>query len=113
MSTKMPRTAKDDDATKKPKGPRRPYAYFLQEERKSYDKTDFVLAEFSRACSDRWKTMTDDDKVPFNELAEADKARYTREMANYTPPEGEEEGKKSKGKKRKREKDPNQPKRNK
>ena len=33
-----------------------------------------------------WKEMDKDDKEPFEALAEKDKARYEREMANYTTP---------------------------
>ena len=47
------------------------------------------------------------EKKRFEEMAEKDKARYDREMSTYDPPGGME----GKGKKRKRTKDPNAPKR--
>lgn len=49
--------------------------------------------------------MTPKEKRHFEEMAERDKARYDREMANYVPPKG------VKSVKRKRTKDPNAPKR--
>ena len=50
--------------------------------------------------------MNDKEKNRFHVLAEKDKKRYDGEMANYKPPKGEKGGKK-----RKRTKDPNAPKR--
>merc|ERR1711990_986305 len=51
--------------------------------------------------------MDETDREDFEEKANADKARYESEMANYTPPEGTRGGKKA----TKRKKDPNAPKR--
>ena len=52
--------------------------------------------------------MSPKEKKRFEELAEKDKNRYQKEMANYTPPAGASGS--SKGGK-KRSKDPNAPKR--
>ena len=41
---------------------------------------------FGTQMGAEWKEMDKDDKEPFEALAEKDKARYEREMANYTPP---------------------------
>jgi len=93
----------------KPKGRMSAYAYFVQtcreEHKKKHPSENVVFAEFSRKCADRWKTMNDKEKQRFHTMAEKDKKRYEGEMANYKPPKGE------KGKKRKRVKDPNAPKR--
>ena len=51
--------------------------------------------------------MTPKEKKRFEELAEKDKARYQKEMANYHPPAGGSGAKVGK----KRTKDPNAPKR--
>ena len=48
--------------------------------------------------------MTAKDKRRFEEMAEKDKARFEKEMAGYKPPKGS-------GKRKKRQKDPNAPKR--
>ena len=54
-----------------------------------------------------FQTMSEKEKQRFQQMAEKDKKRYESEMANYKPPKGGEKG----GKKRKRTKDPNAPKR--
>lgn len=51
--------------------------------------------------------MLDKEKKRFHEMAETDKKRYDTEMQSYTPPKGE----KTRGKKRKQQKDPDAPKR--
>jgi len=85
------------------------YAYFVQtcreEHKKKHPSESVVFAEFSRKCADRWKTMNDKEKQRFHTMAEKDKKRYEGEMSHYQPPKGE------KGRKRKRTKDPNAPKR--
>ena len=45
---------------------------------------------FGTQMGAEWKEMDKDDKEPFEALAEKDKARYEREMANYTPPPQED-----------------------
>lgn len=50
--------------------------------------------------------MSDKEKGRFHTMAEKDKARYEKEMKGWVPPKGE-----GKGKKKKRVKDPNAPKR--
>jgi len=94
----------------KPKGRMSAYAYFVQtcreEHKKKHPNENVVFAEFSRKCADRWKTMSDKEKQRFHQMAEKDKKRFESEMANYKPPKGEKGGKK-----RKRVKDPNAPKR--
>lgn len=49
------------------------------------------------------QTMGAKDKKRFEDMAERDKQRFDKEMANYTPPAGQ--------KKKKKKKDPNAPKR--
>jgi high mobility group protein B1 len=95
----------------KPRGRMSAYAYFVQtcreEHKKKHPNENVVFAEFSKKCAERWKTMSDKEKKRFTDMAEKDKKRYETEMADYKPPKGE----KTKGKKRKRTKDPNAPKR--
>lgn len=50
-----------------------------------------------------YQTMGAKDKKRFEDMAERDKQRFDKEMANYTPPAGQ--------KKKKKKKDPNAPKR--
>lgn len=94
----------------KPKGRMSAYAYFVQtcreEHKKKHPSENVVFAEFSKKCAERWKTMNEKEKQRFQTMAEKDKKRYDSEMANYKPGKNEKGGKK-----RKRAKDPNAPKR--
>ncbi|XP_031230167.1 high mobility group protein B3 [Mastomys coucha] len=96
------RMAKGDP--KKPKGKMSAYAFFVQtcreEHKKKNPEVPVNFAEFSKKCSERWKTMSSKEKSKFDEMAKADKVRYDREMKDYGPAKG--------GKKKK---DPNAPKR--
>ncbi|KAM5196297.1 high mobility group protein B3 isoform 1-T1 [Hipposideros larvatus] len=89
---------------KKPKGKMSAYAFFVQtcreEHKKKNPEVPVNFAEFSKKCSERWKTMSGKEKSKFDEMAKADKVRYDREMKDYGPAKG--------GKKKK---DPNAPKR--
>jgi len=90
----------------KPRGKMSSYAYFVQtcreEHKKKHPEASVNFSEFSKKCSERWKTMSAKEKGKFEDLAKMDKVRYEREMKNYIPPKGE---------KKKRFKDPNAPKR--
>ncbi|XP_059208168.1 high mobility group-T protein-like isoform X2 [Centropristis striata] len=91
----------------KPRGKMSSYAYFVQtcreEHKKKHPEASVNFAEFSKKCSERWKTMSGKEKGKFEDLAKLDKVRYDREMMNYVPARGC-------GKKKKY-KDPNAPKR--
>uniref|UniRef100_I3K4E7 High mobility group box 1a n=3 Tax=Oreochromis TaxID=8139 RepID=I3K4E7_ORENI len=91
----------------KPRGKMSSYAYFVQtcreEHKKKHPEASVNFAEFSKKCSERWKTMSAKEKGKFEDMARQDKARYEREMMNYVPARG--------GKKKKKYKDPNAPKR--
>jgi len=90
----------------KPRGKMSSYAYFVQtcrgEHKKKHPEASVNFAEFSKKCSERWKTMSATEKGKFEDLAKMDKVRYDREMKNYVPPRGS---------KQKKYKDPNAPKR--
>ncbi|KAJ1066621.1 hypothetical protein K5549_021555, partial [Capra hircus] len=89
----------------KPRGKMSSYAFFVQtcreEHKKKHPDSSVNFAEFSKKCSERWKTMSAKEKSKFEDMAKSDKARYDREMKNYVPPKGDKKGKK---------KDPNAPK---
>ncbi|KAK5893010.1 hypothetical protein CgunFtcFv8_005922 [Champsocephalus gunnari] len=92
----------------KPKGKTSAYAFFVQtcreEHRKKHPEQSVNFAEFSKKCSERWKGLTANDKKCFEDMAKTDKVRYNREMVDYTPPKGF-------GKRGRKRKDPNAPKR--
>ncbi|KAJ7320232.1 hypothetical protein JRQ81_019743 [Phrynocephalus forsythii] len=91
---------------KKPRGKMSSYAYFVQtcreEHKKKHPDASVNFSEFSKKCSERWKTMSAKEKGKFEDMARADKVRYEREMKTYIPPKGES---------KKKFKDPNAPKR--
>ncbi|MBZ3886640.1 High mobility group protein B1 [Sciurus carolinensis] len=91
---------------KKPRGKMSSYAFFVQtcreEHKKKHPDVPVNFSEFSKKCSERWKTMSAKEKGKFEEMAKADKACYEREMKTYIPPKGET---------KKKFKDPNAPKR--
>jgi len=95
----------------KPRGRMSAYAFFVQtcreEHKKKHPNESVGFAEFSKKCSERWKTMNDKEKHRFHQLSEKDKKRYDGEMSNYKSTGG---GKKD-GRKKKRQKDPDAPKR--
>ncbi|CAL4137322.1 unnamed protein product [Meganyctiphanes norvegica] len=100
----------------KPKGRTTSYAFFVQtcrdEHKKLHPDENVQFAEFSRQCSERWKTMSDKEKNKFHEMADNDKVRHDKEMANWTPPPGETKGRRARRPRgAKKEKDPNKPKR--
>ncbi|KAG1969999.1 high mobility group protein B2 [Pimephales promelas] len=89
----------------KPKGKMSAYAYFVKTCREEHNKKNpgvsVNFSEFSKKCSERWKTMSPKEKTKFDDLAKTDKARYDQEMMHYNP------GKKG----QKQKKDPNAPRR--
>ncbi|XP_054435498.1 high mobility group protein B3-like [Pteronotus mesoamericanus] len=65
------------------------YAFFVQtcreEHKKKNPEVPVNFAEFSKKCSERWKTMSGKEKSKFDEMAKADKVRYDWEMKDYGP----------------------------
>ncbi|OWF51163.1 High mobility group-T protein [Mizuhopecten yessoensis] len=92
----------------KPKGRMSSYAFFVQtireEHKKAHPGEKVVFAEFTKKCAEKWKTMSAQEKMRFEDMAQKDKVRYDGQMRSYVPPKGEK-------KSRKRTKDPNAPKR--
>ncbi|KAB0368625.1 hypothetical protein FD755_019659 [Muntiacus reevesi] len=89
---------------KKPKGKVSAYAFFAQtcreEHKKKNPEVPVNFAEFSKKCSERWKTKSGKEKSKFDGMAKVDKVRYDQEMKDYGAAKG--------GKKKK---DPSAPKR--
>ncbi|XP_054938807.1 LOW QUALITY PROTEIN: high mobility group protein B2-like [Physeter macrocephalus] len=111
FSSSLPGPAQDPGAWKR-RGPTRPLRGTLsksyrqtcrEEHKKKHPDSSINFAEFSKKCSERWKTMSAKEKSKFEDMAKSNKARYDGEMKkNYVPPKGDKKGKK---------KDPNAPKR--
>ena len=88
----------------RPKRALGPYNFFIKDRRSHYKANNISISfsDFSKECSSIWKSLSIEEKDKYSKSVEEDKARYQSEMASYTP--------ETKGKKRKS-KDPNQPKR--
>lgn len=97
----------DERNAKKPKGKTPAYAFFVvdfyKEHKKKHPGAKVILTEVSKLCSEKWKSMSPEEKEKFEEMAKNDKRRYDQEMKSYVPPAGAKKGKKKK-------KDPNAPK---
>jgi len=70
-----------------------------------------AVGPVGKAAGEAWKAMSDADKKKYQDMADKDKIRHSKEMESYVPSETSGPSKK-KGKKAKKEKDPNKPKRN-
>lgn len=49
------------------------------------------VSEIAKKIGERWKSLEDADKEPYNKMAEEDKARYLREMETYNSTKAEHE----------------------
>lgn len=98
-----------------PKGRMTPYAFFVQicreEHRRKFPDEQVAFQEFTKKCAERWKTMTDKEKLKFRQLSEEDKKRYDVEMAAFNPTPAQANNPTKPQKNKKRKKDPNAPKR--
>lgn len=85
----MPRVKSDAESseTMKPKGQMTAFAFFLQlcreEYKRKHPEETVNFADFSRKCSERWKTMSEKEKRRFNQMEEEDKKRFKLEMSLY------------------------------
>ncbi|XP_047410762.1 high mobility group protein B2-like [Sciurus carolinensis] len=95
METVAATTGKGDP--NKPRGKTSSHAFFMQtcwEEHKKHPDSSVNFAEFSKKCSDTWKTTSAKEKLKFEDMAKSDKAHYDREMKNSVPTKGDKKGKK-------------------
>ena len=128
---KKRKKAKDGKSPKKkkrkkdPKAPKRglsAFMFFSQEMRPKIQEknAEASFGEIGKLLGEAWKNVSEEEKKRFEDMAEADKERYKKEMESYVPPSdddddddsSEDEGSpKKKGKKKRAAKDPNAPKR--
>merc|ERR1712106_858759 len=80
LLTKMPHAK-----TNKPRGRSSAYVFFVQkfreEQKKLNPKESVGFSEFSKKCSEKWKTMDEQDKHSFVDMANKDKERFDNETA--------------------------------
>lgn len=80
----------------KPRGRLSAYMYFGQTLRPALRQQhpEASVTELAKLIGQKWRELSDDDKKPYEDLAEQDKERYRREMENYVPTPGYERKKK-------------------
>jgi high mobility group protein B3 len=64
-----------------------------EEHKKKNPTVPLSFTEFSKECSESWKTTCGKEKSKFNEMAKVDKVQYDQEIKDYEPAKG---GKKKK-----------------
>jgi hypothetical protein len=92
----------------KPKRGLSAFMYYSQERRPAVKKSkpDIKFGEIAKVIGAEWKDMKESAKAKYQKLAVKDKARYEKEMETYVAPPDD-----GKGKKKRKKKDPNAPKR--
>ena len=104
-----------------PKGAMSAFMYFSTAKRSEIKEAnpDASFGDIGKLVGAAWKELSDDKKVKWEEKAKEDKARYAKEMSNYSAPEDSDDDDSDdsdggKGKKKpavkKAKKDPNAPK---
>ena len=105
---------KDPNAPKRGKSS---YIYFTNSRRDEIKakNPDISFADLNKQLGAEFKALSAEEKKPWEDMAAADKERYTKAMADYSAPEDSDEdsddsGAAAKPKKKKAKKDPNAPK---
>jgi len=120
---KKAKTKKKKDANA-PKRGKSSFMYFGDEWRPKLkeENPELTVPEMGKALGEKWKTLTAEEKEPYEEKAKEDKVRYEKAKAEYdaanpTPMDEDSSDddaplKKQKKAKKKKKKDPNAPKKN-
>jgi len=101
----MPKKANKDP--NKPKQPLSGYMRFVQDIRDDLKKENpgASITDIARLAGEKWRECSEADKEKYQKAYKKDKAKYDIAMQSYVPPKGSDAGKK-----RKKVKDPNAPK---
>ncbi|KAG8525989.1 Non-histone chromosomal protein 6 [Bacidia gigantensis] len=86
-----PRKSKKAAPEKKKKDPNAPkrglsaYMFFANENRDSVreENPGISFGQVGKVLGERWKALSDKQRVPYEDKAKADKARYENEKASY------------------------------
>ncbi|KAH6790232.1 HMG-box mobility DNA-binding family protein [Perilla frutescens var. frutescens] len=71
----------------KPKKPPTAFFYFLEDFRKEYQEQNpdvKSMRYIGKACGEKWKTMTYEEKVKYYDIATEKRAEFDIAMANFT-----------------------------
>lgn len=84
--------AKTDADVNKPKRAMSSYFMFMNDRRAKFreDNPEMSMCQITKALTEVWHKLTDDEKKKYTDMANADKERYDKEMeehnAKETPP---------------------------
>ncbi|KAG5247615.1 hypothetical protein OIU76_029838 [Salix suchowensis] len=70
----------------KPKKPPTAFFYFLEDFRKEFQEQNpdvKSMREVGKACGEKWKTMTYEEKVKYYDIATEKRAEFDRAMSEY------------------------------
>ncbi|MED6192327.1 hypothetical protein PIB30_009137 [Stylosanthes scabra] len=84
-SRKRPKAKQKIDA-KKPKKPPTAFFYFLEDFRKEFQEQNpdvKSMRDIGKACGEKWKTMTYEEKVQYYDVATQKRAEFDMAMAEY------------------------------
>ncbi|TYG48799.1 hypothetical protein ES288_D10G044500v1 [Gossypium darwinii] len=82
--TKLKKKTKID--AKMPKKPPTAFFYFLEDFRKDFQEQNpdiKSMRDIGKACGEKWKTMTYEEKVKYYDIATGKRAEFDRAMAEY------------------------------
>ncbi|XP_027345430.1 high mobility group B protein 14 [Abrus precatorius] len=83
--TKQKKNKQKIDA-KRPKKPPTAFFYFLEDFRKEFQEQNpdvKSMRDIGKACGEKWKTMTYEEKVQYYDIATEKRAEFDRAMAKY------------------------------
>lgn len=68
-----------------PKRPKTSYIFFCADERAKLKKGNkkVLLPDVMKICSEKWRSISDEERKKYNDMAEEDKERYTQECEKY------------------------------
>ncbi|KAJ0693279.1 putative chromatin remodeling & transcriptional activation HMG family [Helianthus annuus] len=70
----------------KPKKPPTAFFYFLEDFRKEFQEQNpdvKSMREIGKACGEKWKTMTYEEKVQYYDVATEQRAKFEKALADY------------------------------
>jgi hypothetical protein len=93
----------------KPRGALTPYMCFSKQIRPviQNENPGAGVTDIAKIIGAKWRALTDEEKEPFKVLAQKDRARYNAQMKDYVPTPGYDDSGRAR---RRKQKDPNAPK---
>ncbi|KAJ4768801.1 high mobility group B2 [Rhynchospora pubera] len=83
---KSPLKVKVKDDPHKPKKPPTAFFFYLEDFRKTFQQenpTVKSMRQIGKACGDKWKTLSFEEKVAYYDIATEKRAKFERAMAEY------------------------------